>query len=113
MTQKFIVTTGKADSELNFKFGKVEYHIDLLDKEKEICLGGGMYDTFNGDTLLLYGKSFEFGAPTKDELINALSKIKDFSTFDLLLDITLKKITIHLLYDSVNLTIDELKNMKK
>ncbi len=56
--QKFIVT-----SDGRLKYGDVNMHKDLLDKD-EACIGGGMYQfDYINRRLLLEGKSYDYGRP--------------------------------------------------
>ncbi|MCM1451119.1 MAG: hypothetical protein NC102_02585 [Clostridium sp.] len=58
MAQKFIITnTG------HFRFGNVRLHRDLLLPGEE-CLGGGFYEfSYASASMLLWGKSYDFGRP--------------------------------------------------
>lgn len=59
MYQKFIIT-----DEGVLKFGHVYMHKDLLNLGEECTYGGGLWkiDCSRG-AILLYGRSFDFGAP--------------------------------------------------
>lgn len=58
MAQKFIITnTGQ------FRFGNVRLHRELL-LPGEDCLGGGFYEfNYSNASMLLWGKSYDFGRP--------------------------------------------------
>lgn len=59
MYQKFIITS---DGEL--KFGNVYHHRDLLRWDETCDYGGGLWRIDETrDIVVLYGRSFEFGAP--------------------------------------------------
>ena len=78
-----IVKTG--EDEYEFRFGYVEYHIDLLEDKSEIkdCMGGGMY-SFKNDKkiLLLFGGSSDFGVPSEE--VYRKAKIKQDYYYDFL-----------------------------
>ena len=58
MYQKFVITHDGI-----LKFGKVYQHRDLLDWGEECPFGGGLWKKDEGrKALLLYGRSFAFGA---------------------------------------------------
>lgn len=63
MYNKFIITLGG-----EIRFGNVFLHRDLLPKGDATCHGGGLWkiDNQNG-RILLYGRSFDFGAPDFSE----------------------------------------------
>lgn len=56
---KFIIT-----QDGTLEFGDVRLHMDLLPRGDDTCHGGGFWliDNQNG-RILLYGRSFDFGAP--------------------------------------------------
>ena len=59
MYQKFIITQ---DGEL--RFGNVYLHRDLLRHGEECTYGGGLWKIdHTRSAILLYGRSFDFGAP--------------------------------------------------
>ena len=59
MYQKFIITQDGV-----LKFGNVYQHSDLLDWGEECPYGGGLWKRDEGrKAILLYGRSFAFGAP--------------------------------------------------
>ena len=64
MYQKFIITD---DGEL--RFGNVYHHRNLLRWDESCHYGGGLWriDKARG-AVVLYGRSFEFGAPSFDGL---------------------------------------------
>jgi len=56
--QKFVIT-----SEGVFKYGNVRMHKDLL-AAQDRCIGGGFYEfDYVSNSLLLSGKSYDFGKP--------------------------------------------------
>lgn len=56
---KFIIT-----QDGTLKFGDVHLHLDLLPEGDATCHGGGFWKIDNQrGVLLLYGRSFDFGAP--------------------------------------------------
>ena len=59
MYKKFVITQNGV-----LKFGNVYQHIDLLDWGEECPHGGGLWKKDEGRrAILLYGRSFAFGAP--------------------------------------------------
>lgn len=59
MYQKFIIT-----QEGVLKFGNVYQHRELLDWHEECLYGGGLWKIDRSrNVILLYGRSFAFGAP--------------------------------------------------
>lgn len=59
MAQKFII---KQDGVL--KFGRVGLHLDLLGPGEQCPYGGGFWQIDEGrGAIVLYGRSFDFGAP--------------------------------------------------
>ena len=64
MYQKFIIT-----DEGELKFGNVYHHRNLLRWEQDCPYGGGLWrvDEARG-AVVLYGRSFEFGAPSFEGL---------------------------------------------
>ena len=59
MYKKFVITQNGV-----LKFGNVYQHIDLLDWGEECPYGGGLWKKDEGRrAILLYGRSFAFGAP--------------------------------------------------
>lgn len=64
MYMKFIITVDGV-----LKFGVVSRHMDLLEQGQDDCNGGGLWDidSTNG-TVLLFGRSFDFGAPDFSKL---------------------------------------------
>ncbi|MCQ2126168.1 MAG: hypothetical protein MJZ06_01840 [Bacteroidaceae bacterium] len=59
MSRKFVITT---DGTL--KFGQVSLHRNLLEFGEEDCNGGGLWDfDKNNGAVILFGRSFDFGAP--------------------------------------------------
>ena len=64
MYQKFIITD---DGEL--RFGNVYHHRNLLRWDESCLYGGGLWriDEARG-AVVLYGRSFEFGAPSFESL---------------------------------------------
>ena len=59
MYQKFIINQDGV-----LKFGRVYLHRDLLSQGEECPYGGGLWKIDEGrGAILLYGRSFDFGAP--------------------------------------------------
>lgn len=59
MYQKFIIT-----HEGVLKLGRVYLHRDLLEYDERCIYGGGLWKINEGrGAILLYGRSFDFGAP--------------------------------------------------
>lgn len=71
MYRKFIITSDGV-----LKFGHVMRHMDLLETGQEDCNGGGLWD-IEYDTIILFSRSFDFGAPD----FSKLTRI-DWSTLD-------------------------------
>ena len=64
MYQKFVITDSG-----ELRFGKVSHHRDLLHWDESCPFGGGYWrvDVARG-IVVLYGRSFEFGAPSFERL---------------------------------------------
>lgn len=71
MYKKFIITTAGV-----LKFGQVSRHMDLLEPGQNDCNGGGLWEDENG-TIILFARSFDFGAPD----FSRLNRV-DWSTLD-------------------------------
>ena len=62
--QKFIITN---DGEL--RFGHVDYHRELIPWGEDDCLGGGFWRiNAGGQSIDLYGRSFDFGPADFDRV---------------------------------------------
>lgn len=64
MYQKFIITDSG-----ELKFGNVYHHRNLLRCDESCPYGGGLWRIDDSrEAVVLYGRSFEFGAPSFDAL---------------------------------------------
>ena len=62
MAQKFIITQNGV-----LRFGYVNMHLDLLRAGEQCPYGGGLWKIDEGrGAIVLYGRSFDFGAPDFD-----------------------------------------------
>lgn len=70
---KFIVENG------DIIIGKVEFHKELV-TDKSKVRGGGLFQLSDDKkTILFFGKSFDFGEPHEEELIEAVKNKRVFA----------------------------------
>ena len=82
--RKFIIVKDRNGKNAKLRIGYPFYHRDLLtkddDKNNRNCYGGGQWDIdFKNKKIRLYGKSDDFGAPSKKDIEEA---IKNFDSHD-------------------------------